>query len=702
MATSEKYALISVSEMTKQQYLTLAQMGMDIAEVHKDTLKIVATSRDLSNLETAGIPFTIERPDLSAFYQSRNKAAMTMGGFRTFSEIVAYVDSITAANPNILTPKWSLGTSLEGRDLWAVKLSDNPGIDEDEPEVLYISLIHAREPAAQASLLHFLEHLVTNYGSDPEITELINTRELYFVPVQNPDGYVKNEQDFPEGGGMWRKNLRNNGDGEFGVDLNRNYGYKWGYDNMGSSDNTASETYRGTAPFSEPETDLVRSFILSREFVIIHNFHTYSNLELWTPSYDRFFSPQEDFFRNLGDSLTQYNGYTPEIGWTLYPTNGDADDWAWGDTISKPRIISLTCEIGNYDDGFWPDPLRIPFLVAENVWPNLYLAKIADDPYIIGPPQQPEIISPDSANGTFTLQWQHDDIVNPAVSYRLMEYTDKQTVNDDAESDYGYWETAQMNRADYRSHSGVWSWFTDSHNRSHHWLLSETPYTVGENDSLRFWTWYDIEEGWDYFYVQVSDDGGCTFENLSNELTTDDDPNGLNLGNGITGTSDDWIEAKFTLSTYEGKTVMFRLAYFTDSWTLEEGVYIDDIANIDFYSTETEIDPALANSHYDFIDKEEGNYYYRVAATDLENQESRMSDLFHVHVVNGYIVGDVDGSGAIDVADLTYLVNYLFIGGPAPVPEESGNLDCNGEIDVADLTFLVAYLFLGGPEPVCP
>ncbi|MEA2030975.1 MAG: M14 family zinc carboxypeptidase [candidate division Zixibacteria bacterium] len=702
VATSEKYALIRTLEMTKQQYLTFAEMGMDVVEVHDKSLKVIATESDIAALNTAGIPFEIEQPDLTAFYQSRNKAALTMGGFRTYSEIVAYLDSITATNSDILTQKWSVGTSLEGRDIWAVKLSDNPGVDEEEPEVLYVSLIHAREPAAGASLLNFLEYMVTNYGSDPDITELINSRELYFVPVQNPDGYVYNELESPGGGGMWRKNRRDNGDGTMGVDLNRNYSFKWGYDNLGSSDNTSSETYRGTSAFSEPETDLMRSFIISHEFKIIHNFHTYSNLELWSPSYDRFYSHYEDFYRNLGDSLTQFNGYTPGIGWTLYPTNGDADDWGWGDTISKPRIISMTCEIGNYEDGFWPDPSRIPELISENVWPNLYLAQIADDPYAIGPPQPPYIVDPDSATGTFTLQWQHDDTVNPAVSYRLIEHTDKQTVTDDVESDYGYWETVRMYRTTARSHLGDYSWHTQTQNRSNHWLLSTMPYKVKENDSLCFWIWYDIESDWDYFYAQVSDDGGCMYENLANDFTTNYDPYNQNVGNGITGASGGWVEAKFDLSDYEGKTVLLRLAYYTDSWTYEEGVYIDDFENIDMFASETEIAPSIADTSYDFVDKVAGDYYYRVAATDSDAQESRMSDLFHVNVEQGYIVGDANGSGGINVSDVTYLVSYLFLEGPAPDPIASGDANCSGEVNISDVTFLVSYLFQEGPEPNCP
>lgn len=697
---ADSYSLIKVKPETKQQFLEMASLGMEIIQATNTEIEAVAEAEDLIFLENAGIPFDFVHANLKEYYKGRNKAALTMGGFRTFSEIVAYIDSITAANPTILTPKWSIGQSIEGRDIWAIKLSDNPGTDESEPEVFYNSLIHAREPAAAASLLHFMEYLVTNYGVDPEITDLVDNRELYFVPVYNPDGYVHNEITDPGGGGMWRKNRRDHGGGEFGIDLNRNYGFEWGYDNLGSSDNISSETYRGTSPFSEPETQAVRDFTISREFVIVHNFHTYSNLELWPYGYNRIFTHEEDFYINLGDSLTQYNGYAPYIGWGLYPTNGAADDWFWGDTISKPRMISLTCEIGSSEDGFWPDPLRIPDLVEENIWPNLYLAQIADNPYAIAPPFPPFITGPDSANSDYQLQWDYNDTINIPVSYDLWEYTDKQAVVDDVESNYGYWESVKMGISSTRAHSGTNSWHTNTQNRAHHWLISNTPYLVKENDSLKFWIWYDIEEDWDFFYAQISVDGGFTYVNLANELTTDYDPYNQNLGNGITGSSGDWVEAKFDISAYEGEFVIFRYAYFTDSWTYEEGVYLDNIANIDLYNTETKIDGGITDQFYNFTEKSSGEYFYRLTSTDIENQESKLSEIYNV-IVNPFLLGDVDGSGDINVADLVFLVDYVFKGGPPPEILESGDVNCSSDINVADLTFLVDYLFKGGSAPDC-
>ena len=117
----------------------------------------------------------------------------TMDGYYKFAEMVADLDDMSAQYPNLITVKQSIGQGLQGRDLWMVKISDNPNVDEPETEVLYTGVHHAREPQAMATLMYFMWYLLENYGSDATVTNLVNTRELYFVPIVNPDGYVFNE-----------------------------------------------------------------------------------------------------------------------------------------------------------------------------------------------------------------------------------------------------------------------------------------------------------------------------------------------------------------------------------------------------------------------------------------------------------------------------------------------------------------------------
>src|SRR6185295_16579494 len=137
----------------------------------------------------------------------------------------------------------SIGKSVEGRDLWMVKISDNVGTSENETQVLFDALHHAREPVSMETTLVFMQNLLAGYGTDPEATYIVDNRELYFVPVVNPDGYEYNRQTDPNGGGMWRKNRQ----GGYGVDLNRNYASFWGL--PGASSFRFADDYRGAAPF---------------------------------------------------------------------------------------------------------------------------------------------------------------------------------------------------------------------------------------------------------------------------------------------------------------------------------------------------------------------------------------------------------------------------------------------------------------------
>jgi hypothetical protein len=245
--------------------------------------------------------------------------------------------------------------------------------------VLYTALHHAREPQSLMTLLYFMEKLLQGYGKNPEITFLINNRQLWFIPVVNPDGYIYNEQTNPDGGGLWRKNRRQNSDGTFGVDLNRNYGFKWGYDNSGSSPRSIDETYRGTAAFSEPETKAIRDFVKSRNFVLTLNYHTFRDFLIYPWGYKDQETAHADVFKEYASWMTRVNRYG--IGTTFqtlgYLTNGEADDWFYGDVKGKNRVLSMTPEVGGFAENFWPPQHRIKPLAEENYQANLALAWLA-------------------------------------------------------------------------------------------------------------------------------------------------------------------------------------------------------------------------------------------------------------------------------------------------------------------------------------
>ena len=338
--------------------------------------QVAARPRDLAILADAGLTVNILTEDMEADFRYLDKGP-GYGIYHTWSENVAFVDSLRLLYPEVVSAKWSIGQSLEGRDIWAFRVSANPDVDENEPEILIDGAHHAREIMSSEFTIMFAEYLAQNYGTDPEVTWLLDNRELYVVPIVNPDGFVYNEIIEPDGGGMWRKNRRDNGDGTVGVDLNRNYPYEWGYDDIGSSPTTSSETYRGPSAGSEPETQVLMAFINSREFRTQDTVHTYGNLTLYPWSYAAIAAPDATALAAMAEEMTRYNGYTPEPGYGLYPVNGDTTDWAYGATGEHARIFSFCNEIGSANDGFWPVEARRGDLFRENIRPHIYLMRAA-------------------------------------------------------------------------------------------------------------------------------------------------------------------------------------------------------------------------------------------------------------------------------------------------------------------------------------
>jgi hypothetical protein len=331
----------------------------------------------------------------------------------------------------------------------------------------------------------------------------------------------------------------------------------------------------------------------------------------------------------------------------------------------------------------------------------MFLAKIADNPYKLAPPSPSTVDSPIVAGDDYEVIWHHQDTLNPAVNHELFELTSRTTVIDSAEVDNGDWTLSQFSLSTMRKKSGTKSWYSGSMNSTNHYLRAIMPYEVRTNDTLSFWIWYDIEPDYDYFYAQVSTDGGKIFVNLPGNFTTNSNPNGTNQGNGITGSSNGWFKAKYSLAGYTGQTVFVRLNYVTDPGVLGGGVYLDEIASVDRYGSVISVGSSPDTTR-SFVNKPPNSYYYYVISSDAEGQTSTYSNMVQATVAPQYIVGDVNYSGTINVVDLTYLVAYLFQGGEAPNPLESGDCNCNSSINIVDLTFLVQYLFGGGPAPSCP
>lgn len=368
---------------------------IQIADVKKHYREQAMSTHEHSRISSA--PNGCQSTNAPSYQVPSNFSLGSYAGYFTYQEMLDNLDQMANLYPNLITLKAPLpgGSTIEGRPVYMVKISDNPNVDESEPEMLYTAVHHAREPGGMSQLIFYMWYLLENQATNPEVAAIIANTELYFIPCLNPDGYLYNEFTDPQGGGLWRKNRRDNLNGSFGVDLNRNYGYNWGFDDQGSSPDGFSETHRGNSPFSEPETQLIRDFVNSRQFKIALNYHTYGNLLIYPWGYDySIYTPDSALFADYGRILTTYNSYSfgtadQTVG---YIVNGSSDDWMYGEQATKPKIFSMTPECGDASFGFWPPANEIIPLCLNTIYQNLTAAQLTGK-YASIQEKSPELIS---------------------------------------------------------------------------------------------------------------------------------------------------------------------------------------------------------------------------------------------------------------------------------------------------------------------
>ncbi len=283
--------------------------------------------------------------------------------YKQFADIIAYFNNIAALRPDLASMA-DIGDSIEGNDIYAITITapDQPGnLAADRPVVLWHGTTHAREWVSPMTVSYLASKFVDSYDTDPRVKDILDSSRLVIIPVTNPDGYLYTWS----GNRFWRKNRRDNGFDTFGVDLNRNWGYQWGGE--GSSASPASPVYRGTGPFSEPETAALRDFSQSfGDQLVAHiDYHAYSQLILWpfgyaagvvTPEPDRTFF--DTLAIDLSEEILAFSGvfYAPMQSVDLYPAAGDSTDWYYGELGAK----SLTYELRPLDRFDPPPSILLP------------------------------------------------------------------------------------------------------------------------------------------------------------------------------------------------------------------------------------------------------------------------------------------------------------------------------------------------------
>jgi len=325
-ATPTILDLVKVQIQDRAELNRLRQLASDVDKHHVDLrqgfVTIYADDAEQAMLKAAGFKFQIVIENLSDYYaqraakdkQTRQASPNSMGGFRTLAEIEQTLERLSQTFPHLVA-KFSLGKSYEGRDIWALRISDNPNVYEaSEPTIWFDALHHAREVMSGESLLLFAEWLVNHYALDLTVTRLINSRNILLIPCVNPDGYEYNRQQHPNGGGLWRKNRRKHSQNSYGVDLNRNYGWEWRYER----DDPNDKNYQGSAPFSEPETAAIRDLLVQQTPTMSVSVHSYGNEWMYPWGYSALPTPDNDIFRHYAANIVVTNSYIADTAWNLY------------------------------------------------------------------------------------------------------------------------------------------------------------------------------------------------------------------------------------------------------------------------------------------------------------------------------------------------------------------------------------------------
>lgn len=636
------------------------------------------------------------------------KDADEFGGFYTYDEMISELDDMFNQFPELISQRTEIKDETynetphihqthEGRFLQMVKISDNPNVTENEPQILYTALHHAREPGSMQQLIFFMWYLLENYYSDNQIRQIIDSSELFFVPCVNPDGYIYNETIEPSGGGMWRKNRRDS----HGVDNNRNYSFidesgNEVWNTSGTSNNINANTYAGESPFSEAENRAIRHLIESNNFKIALNNHTYGNLLLYPYGYD-YNQPTQDneIFEFISSELVSENGYNNIISSDLYPAAGDSDDFMYGMLITeenelREKIFAMTPEIGS---SFWPQASSIENLCKEMVNLNLTVAKMIGN-FATLTDNSGNFISSysfqsnfsikrlglvDNENFTVSLEAVSQNInsISPPINfdsinigeiiYDSFDITLSESIIPGDEIVFNYilyngsfeevitvkklfgdpqiiYEDESDNFQEYWTDNSEWS-TTYEDFYSPETSITDSPYSNYENDSeeiitlsnfvnlsgfthaeINFNAKWDIENGYDYVQLEISNDGGNTWIPQCGNYTN----KGIETHNFAfnqplyDGLQSEWINEVIKLTDYLNEEISIRFKLYTDGGLRKDGFYFDNFkikgltaglsSNIEYDYLKSNVYP---NPVKNYLHIQSSNNIYKIEVYDL-------------------------------------------------------------------------------------
>lgn len=371
--TETGYTILKIFYTDKKQLTSLNELGMDIWTVQDSFVIGQANGKVMERLKK-NLSLKIEMLSPKEGFSVRNNFDK---GYHTYEQTVTELRDLSSKYPTLsklydIGDTWEKKKGLANRDIWAIQLTGK-GDGSKKPGIVFFGNHHARELVTVEIPLKLIKYLLESYDKNPDIKNMLDTTEIWVVPMVNPDGHTLAEK-----GQNWRKNKNDNKDigpnETLGVDLNRNYGYQW--NTGGTSDSTSSDTFHGKEAFSEPETQALRDFMTTHtNLKVMMSYHSFSNLILWPWGWSNNGTPDAKKFETVGKKLGANSGYKPEQASALYIASGITDDWAYG----KLKMLSFTTEMGSWGDGFDPPYSKVEQFWNENMPNALYLIKLASE-----------------------------------------------------------------------------------------------------------------------------------------------------------------------------------------------------------------------------------------------------------------------------------------------------------------------------------
>lgn len=610
------------------RHIDFKQTNIEIAGAKpQEWYELVVESEDYPAVLASGLKSQIIIEDL----ELQKAEVLSRAQYRSLDSVNLMLRTLVNSAPQICVLE-SLGLSYENRQIYGVKISDNPAISEpQEPGVFFCGLHHAREWATIEMCLFIIDTIVRAYRTVPEIQNLVNNHEIWVFPVINPDGYF---YDYPLRR-SWRKNRQPFG-GSIGTDLNRNYlgacnGDRfglWGALTSGSQSShlPSSETFMGQYGASSPEITALTNFFRTHNINASLSFHSYSELVLWPWGYQSIPTPDNALYQRVGtrmaNMIQKLSGgtYTPQQSTSLYPVSSGSDDWiyGWNKYVNGVPCLAFTNEIGT---SFYQPLTDVDHIIRQNFKAVVCLTNFSDSVRILmkGFVPPPKITVPEtSLSSNFVVAWKpkNPEFNNPSM-WELQELSNYTVIQDQFDTILPAWQVQGFVLSSRRAYSGLRSMWSDSANNISNYIRTTYPYVVNPGDSLTFWCWYNLERNYDVAVAEVSFNTKEWFQ----------------LGARLTDTSGGWRRIAYSLEPFVGKSIYIQFRVMTDGSILKNGFYLDDVYPVPMFNNARILASNITDTAYIVSVNQPGHYWYRVRGYNTTHGWGEFSMLDDVEVL---------------------------------------------------------------------